>query len=89
MLFKDKLKKTIIFCTSSLASVHAAAYAYQTALGGALSFLSRFPLIKEDNMPKAKLMKVLRLQNSNGYRAANLHFECFNTFLFKLIGYAT
>ncbi len=44
-------------CFYSLAIVHATAYAYQTALGGRLSFLSRFPLIKEDNMPKAKLMK--------------------------------
>ena len=40
-----------------MASVHATAFAYQTALGGRLSFLTRFPLIKEDNMPKAKLMK--------------------------------
>merc|ERR1712061_573520 len=35
---------------AALATVHATAYAYQTALGGRLSFLSRFPLIKEDKM---------------------------------------
>lgn len=41
----------------SLATVHAAAYAYQTALGGKASFLSRFPLVNEDNLPKARLIK--------------------------------
>jgi len=42
---------------TSLATIHASAFAYQNALGGRTSFLSRFPLIKEDNMPRAKLMK--------------------------------
>ena len=36
----------------SLAVIHATGLAYQTALGGRLSFLTRFPLIKEENMPK-------------------------------------
>jgi len=40
-----------------LAVIHATGLAYQTALGGRLSFLTRFPLIKEENMPKAKKIK--------------------------------
>ena len=46
-----------MYFTYSLATIHASAFAYQNALGGRTSFLSRFPLIKEDNMPRAKLMK--------------------------------
>ena len=47
----------LMYFAYSLATIHASAFAYQNALGGRTSFLSRFPLIKEDNMPRAKLMK--------------------------------
>ena len=43
---------------SSLAVVHATAFAYQHRLGGKDAFLERYPLIKEDSLPKVSLMKV-------------------------------
>ena len=43
---------------TSLATVHASAFAYQKALGGMEKFLDRFPLIKEDALPKVSLIKV-------------------------------
>ena len=53
----EGFKKILFLCIFSLATIHATAYAYQTALGGRAQFLSRFPLIKEDIMPKAKQMR--------------------------------
>ena len=43
---------------TSLATVHGTAYALQHDLGGKSAFLSKFPLLTEDNMPRTKLMKV-------------------------------
>ena len=47
---------------SSLAVVHATAYAYQHRLGGKEAFLERYPLIKEDNLPKISEIKVRTYQ---------------------------
>ena len=43
---------------TSLATVHATAYAYQHELGGKAAFLSKFPFLTEDNMPRSKRIKV-------------------------------
>ena len=44
---------------TSLATVHGTAYALQHELGGKSAFLSKFPLLTEDNMPRTKFLKVI------------------------------
>ena len=44
---------------NSLATVHGTAYAFQHELGGKSAFLSKFPILTEDNMPRSKLLKVI------------------------------
>ena len=51
----------------SLAVIHATGLAYQTALGGKLSFLTRFPLIKEENMPKGIYIRIAQIMQIKRY----------------------
>jgi hypothetical protein len=44
---------------TSLATIHGTAYAFQHELGGKSAFLSKFPILTEDNMPRSKRLKVI------------------------------
>ena len=65
----------------SLATIHATAFGYQTAMGGKMPFLSRFPLIKEDNMPRAK--HLVRVKWFHDFSISLYIYLWINSWLFR------